>query len=80
MKNKRIWERTNRELKRNLAIGFVGWLMGYVITELWDTLIKMLWLEKNNYCLLLSFFIKLVIVFVWTYYWLREIGKMDFKE
>lgn len=80
MQNKRIWERSNRELKRNLAIGFVWWLMGYIITELWDTLIKMLWLEKNNYCLLLSFFIKLVIVFVWTYYGLREIGKMDFKE
>lgn len=54
--------------------------MGYIITELWDILVKMFWLEKNNWLLLLSFFIKLGIVFLWTYYGLKEIGKMDFKE
>lgn len=83
MENKRIWKRTERELKRNLIIWFTSWIMVYGITSLWEIIwIIFIWTwNLNNIRIeIIIFAVKIIVVWFWFAYWIKFIKSMKFNE
>ncbi|PZM86988.1 MAG: hypothetical protein DLD55_03760 [candidate division SR1 bacterium] len=81
MKNQRIGEATNKELKRNLAIGFASGLMATVVIEFSNFILDLFDIPNDTVCCKgLVFFLKIGLVASGLWFGLREIGKMDFRD
>ncbi len=81
MNNKRIWEGTNRELKRNLAIGFVSGLMATAVIEFSNFILDLSDIPNDTvWCKWLVFLLKIGLVALGLWFGVREIGKMDFRD